>query len=61
MAELAKGFTCQCGEYHRYPVYVYSHWDELLDFTCPKCNAKYQIVRGHAVKQESKRRRKKAS
>jgi hypothetical protein len=46
---LAKGFTCVCGEYHAYSVYVYAHWDFSLSFICPKCNRKYVIMRGIAM------------
>lgn len=43
------GFTCQCGEYHEFSIWVHAHWNELLTFTCPTCNAKYDILRGIAM------------
>lgn len=57
--ELPKGFACECGKEHRFPLYVYAHWSNVLNFTCPDCGATYAIVRGYAsrvvldVKKES--------
>ncbi len=48
MAELPKGFKCKCGKFHRFHVWVYAHWRELLDFTCDECGQKYTVVMGHA-------------
>lgn len=47
--ELAKGFTCECGEFHKYPPYVYAHWRIDLKFTCPKCDRVYDIYAGVAT------------
>lgn len=47
--ELAKGFTCECGNVVEYPAYVYAHWDEILDYNCPKCRRQYVIIRGIAA------------
>jgi len=38
-----EGFDCTCGEFHKYPLYVYAHTGERLTFTCPKCGIKYII------------------
>lgn len=46
---LPKGFTCACGEEHRLPIYLYAHWREVFDFTCPQCGAAYSIVMGIAT------------
>jgi hypothetical protein len=48
MSTYPKGFTCKCGEFHLYPLCVYAHWREVLDFTCPKCNAQYSVMFGNA-------------
>ncbi len=29
-----EGYTCKCGTYHKYPAYVYAHWDISLNHTC---------------------------
>lgn len=47
MPELAKGFTCACGKYEKYPPYVYAHWTTVLVFTC-ECGRKYQLHGGKA-------------
>lgn len=47
--ELVKGFRCRCGEYHRFPPYVYAHWNIILTFTCPKCNRKCEILQGQVT------------
>lgn len=43
-----KGFICTCGKPVEYPMYVFAHWDETLDFTCDRCGAKWAILRGTA-------------
>lgn len=45
---LPKGFTCVCGEYHKFPVYVFAHWQERLIYTCKKCGACYGVLGGRA-------------
>lgn len=45
-AELPKGFTCHCGEYHRFSGYVYAHWTTSLNFTCHKCSRDYSCIGG---------------
>lgn len=47
--ELIKGFDCECGERHDYPVYVLAHYDEPFLHTCAKCKRKHAILRGRAV------------
>ena len=47
-----EGFECQCGEYHKYPGYVFAHWDLRLTFTCKHCKRKYLILKGLATKQK---------
>lgn len=49
MVERAKGFTCECGKYHAYAMYVYAHWQDLLKHTCDQCGAKHDILLGHAT------------
>jgi hypothetical protein len=47
-AELAKGFTCDCGTFHRFPTYVYAHWTDELNFQCESCQRVWKIRRGYA-------------
>lgn len=42
------GYTCICGEVHKYPAYVFAHWDEELIHTCEKCGTKHDIYQGEA-------------
>jgi len=51
---LPSGFTCECGEFHKYPAYVYAHWRDLLAFTCQSCQRQCAIVMGVARLQEGK-------
>jgi len=44
--ELPKGFTCSCGEYHRYTEYVYAHWREALHVTCEACKTVWHVYAG---------------
>lgn len=46
---LPAGFVCDCGERHLYPTYVFAHWHDKLDFTCPKCKTQYEVFRGRAL------------
>lgn len=41
------GYTCKCGKYHKFPVYVIAHWDIELVHTCD-CGRKYSILCGIA-------------
>lgn len=43
-----RGFVCECGARHIYPVYVYEHWSEQLNFTCDDCGLAYRIRYGDA-------------
>jgi hypothetical protein len=45
MPDLPKGYTCACGKEHRFPSYVYAHWDMLLTHTC-ECGRENEMVRG---------------
>ncbi len=45
--EVVKGFTCSCGKFNRYELYVYAHWRDPLKFTC-ECGRRYSIVCGFA-------------
>jgi hypothetical protein len=51
--ELIEGYTCTCGEHHKYPAYVFSHYYEVLVHTCEKCGAKHEILEGEATLIES--------
>ncbi len=44
--ERSNGFTCKCGEYHKYPAYVHAHWNLRLNFTCPECDRKFKVFQG---------------
>lgn len=47
--KLAEGFKCKkCGKEHRYPAYVYAHWDISLTHDC-ECGAQHEIRRGQAT------------
>jgi hypothetical protein len=50
-----KQLQCHCGHVEVYPAYVFAHWNETLDFTCPNCKAKWSILRGKAEGQKRKR------
>jgi hypothetical protein len=44
----AEGYTCsRCKRQHKYPGYVYAHWDVSLTHTC-ECGLAHNIFRGHA-------------
>lgn len=34
ISDLSKGYTCECGKFHKYPLYVCAHWDNNLLHTC---------------------------
>ena len=44
--KMAKGFTCFCGENHRFHIYVASHWQDVLVFQCPKCERGFEVLEG---------------
>ena len=46
---LPKGFTCDCGREHKFPLYVYAHWNILLTMTCESCSRTYEIQNGVAL------------
>lgn len=45
---LPSGFKCHCGIEHKYPPYVYGHWDIELQMTCSSCQRQYALLRGKA-------------
>lgn len=58
MEEERQGFTCECGKFHVFGVYVMAHWDEKLIHTCPECDRVHQVCRGRATLQRSPKKRK---
>jgi hypothetical protein len=44
------GHICNCGENYRWPGYVFAHWREGVNFTCPKCNQIFSILREKLIK-----------
>lgn len=46
--DLPKGFDCECGEHHVYPLYVFAHWTDELVFSCDICKRTYTIQYGEA-------------
>lgn len=52
--DLPMGYTCECGEFNKYPMYVYAHWRDVLVHSCD-CGRKYSIVCGSAMLDESTR------
>ena len=41
-----RGVQCDCGKYTPFSSWVYAHWDNVAEFTCPKCNKRYTIFQG---------------
>jgi len=41
------GYFCECGEWHVFPIYVYSHWHVSLVHIC-KCR-RANTIKGGAV------------
>ena len=57
--EIPKGFTCECGKFHDFGVYVMAHWSELLVHTCPECGRRHDVQRGRvALKRERKTKKR---
>lgn len=57
---LAVGYTCECGIAHKYPGYVYAHWDVELTNNCVGCGRRHRIFKGvatlmHASESQAKR------
>ena len=46
MSDKPEGVKCACGEFTPFHVWVYAHWNQRIEFTCPKCKAKYSVLRG---------------
>ena len=44
--DLPKGYTCECGNFHEFPMYYYAHWYEELIHTCEKCGRKNLLCEG---------------
>jgi hypothetical protein len=43
---MAIGHICKCGSSHRWPLYVFGHWNDIITFTCPECKTKVDIQSG---------------
>ena len=43
MPKIPEGFTCECGQYHDFGVYVAAHSRDRLVHTCNKCGAKHSV------------------
>ena len=58
---MLKGFTCECGEFHEFGVWVAAHWSLSLVHTCDKCGRKHNVCRGLVtLKKEKERKGRKA-
>lgn len=44
---LPKGFTCECGTFHKFSAYVFAHWTDDLRWKCD-CGRVYMIQEGAA-------------
>lgn len=43
------GFTCDaCKRQHKFPTYVYAHWDTPLEVKC-ECGRVFDLFRGEAT------------
>jgi hypothetical protein len=40
---MSKGFTCECGQYHAFPMYVFAHAHVPLVHTCKYCGRKHEM------------------
>ncbi len=47
--ELAKGWTCKCGHFNPFGVWVYAHWKETLKGTCGGCKQSVMVRAGKVV------------
>jgi hypothetical protein len=47
-----KGIACDCGNFHKFPPYVYAHTRDVLEFTCPVCGQEWEVIRLKAWKKE---------
>ena len=47
--KLPTGFTCECGENHEFPAYVFAHYDIPLIHMCHDCGRKHYILSGKAT------------
>lgn len=43
---MPKGWTCGCGTFHEFGVYVAAHWSDRLKHTCDRCGATHDVQRG---------------
>jgi len=41
-----KEVNCICGETTPFSSWVFAHWDNIIEFDCPKCDKRYTILRG---------------
>ena len=40
------GFSCPCGKFHLFGVYVAAHWNEHLTHTCDECGRQHSVKNG---------------
>lgn len=46
--ELPKGWTCTCGLFHRFSLWVYAHWDIEITTTCD-CGRQVTFLGGEEI------------
>ncbi len=49
--KLPKRFTCECGKFHEFSVWVYAHWDNVVWNRC-ECGRQNTIQCGKVVSSE---------
>lgn len=48
--DLSKGYCCAaCQTYHRFPAWVYAHWEISARHTCGHCGAIHELICGQAT------------
>ncbi len=48
--KMQPGYTCLCGEYHGFGMWVAAHWHEVLTNTCGACNRTNTLKEGQVLK-----------
>lgn len=53
MEKVEKGYTCECGKFHKFSAYVYAHYDVELVHACD-CGRKNTLIGGCVSHTEQK-------
>jgi hypothetical protein len=50
---LRTGYTCECGQLHKFNEFIYGHWNCWVEMTCKTCGRAVYVMQGLPIAKEA--------